>query len=76
MGRGRGIYRKFKVTRTDGQHKPGKKHERCRYFVLDLDCDPHAKRAIKAYAKSCANAEPQLSADLLAWLDHGEIELD
>ena len=30
----RGIYRKFKVKRTDGSSKPGEKHARRAYFVL------------------------------------------
>ena len=35
----RGVYRKFKVTRTDGSHKKGGKHHECSYFVLDLEHD-------------------------------------
>lgn len=45
-----GIYNKFKVTRVDGSSRAGKKHHRCRYFVLDLDHDPQAIPAIRAYS--------------------------
>lgn len=69
----RGIYRKFNVTRTDGSSEPGGKHEHCRYFVLDLDHDPHAAPALAAYARSCSKTHPVLAADLLAMLS-GEAE--
>lgn len=59
-----GFYRKFDVKRADGSSAPGRKHEHCSYFVLDLDHDKHAFPAIKAYAKSCREEFPFLSADL------------
>ena len=64
----RGIYEKFHVLRTDGRSAPGEKHYGCRYWVLDLDHDPHAISALVAYAKSCAETHPLLSAELLAKL--------
>lgn len=60
----RGVYRKFKVERSDGSSKEGGKHARCRYFVLDLDHDPHAAAALWAYAESCKEAFPDLACDL------------
>jgi hypothetical protein len=60
----RGLYEKFVVKRTDGKSEPGGKHEHCHYFVLDLDHDPHAKAALKAYAKSCRKQYPLLARDL------------
>lgn len=63
----RGLYRKFKVTRTDGKSAPGKKHERCRYYVLDLDHDEFARAALQAYGLACKAKFPQLSEDLLAY---------
>jgi hypothetical protein len=61
----KGIYKKFIVTRTDGTSKPGKKHYDCGYFVLDLDHDPHAIVALKAYAESCkADGYHELAQDL------------
>ena len=67
-----GVFRKFKVTRTDGESARGKKHARCRYFVLDIDHDPHARTAIWAYAKSCARMNPKLAQDLRQWVMNGE----
>ena len=60
----RGLYQKFKVTRTDGSHRPGRRHENCAYFVLDLNHDPFAIPALKAYAKACRKKFPALSADI------------
>ncbi len=60
----KGLYDKFIVTRTDGKSEPGEKHGGCRYFVLDLDHDPHAAAAIDAYADSCDASYPLLARDL------------
>lgn len=65
----RGIYRKYKVTRTDGSSRKGKKHERCSYFVLDLDHDPFAAAALKAYAEACRETHPQLAREIEASLN-------
>lgn len=67
--RSEGLYSKFEVRRTDGRSAPGEKHHGCRYFVLDLDHDPHAAPAIEAYAKSCAEVYPALSGDLMTWVE-------
>ena len=58
----RGLYNKFLVERVDGSIE----HQNCEYFVLDLDHDPHAIAAIRAYADSCCKEYPALSIDLLA----------
>ena len=60
----RGVYRKYKVTRTDGSDKKGGKHEECAYFVLDLEHDEFAAPALTAYAKACRKKFPRLAADL------------
>ena len=60
----RGIYGKFEVRRTDGQSAVGEKHDGCAYFVLDLNHDPYAVPAIRAYAGSCAADYPWLAMDL------------
>ena len=60
----KGIYRKFEVKRTDGKSEPGKKHENCRYFVIDIDHDEFAFYALKQYALSCKKKYPVLSDDL------------
>lgn len=61
-----GLFRKFQVYRADGSSQPGGKHYDCRYFVLDVDHDPHAPAALRAYAESCKETHPALAADLLA----------
>jgi hypothetical protein len=68
--RNKGLYQKFIIKRADGQHRAGKKHEDCEYFVLDLTHDPHALPAIKAYADSCRADYPLLAADLDNILSH------
>ena len=60
----RGLYRKFHVVRADGRSAHGKKHDGCEYFVLDLDHDPHALPALKAYEESCREGFPDLAFDL------------
>lgn len=57
----RGLYRKYFVTRV---HDPEGKHKDCKYFVLDLDHDPHALPALIAYIESCEGEYPVLAADL------------
>lgn len=61
----RGIYRKYRVERTDGSSAPGGKHEQCAYFVLDLEHDEFAVPALKAYARACRKGFPDLAADIL-----------
>lgn len=60
----RGLYGKYKVERNDGSSAPGGKHEKCEYFVLDLEHDKFAKAALRAYAKACGKKYPALALDL------------
>lgn len=60
----RGLYGKYIVKRLDGSSEPGGKHEKCAFFVLDLEHDKHAKAALKAYAESCKREFPALAKDL------------
>jgi hypothetical protein len=60
----RGLYDKFQVTRTDGGSDPGRKHDGCEYFVLDLTHDEFAAAALTAYANACAEKYPLLARDL------------
>ena len=63
--RTRGYYDKFEVRRVDGGDEPGERHHGCRYFVLDLTHDLHARTAARAYAGSCgADGYENLAADL------------
>ncbi len=66
--RTRGLYNKFRVTRVDGTHAVGQKHDACQYFVLDLTHDPYAFDAVQAYADACANEYPLLAVDLRRWI--------
>lgn len=59
----RGLYGKFLVERTDGTSALGQKHEGCRYFVLDIDHDPHSGPALLAYAESARKDGYELLAD-------------
>ena len=61
-----GMFRKFEVRRVDGSDEPGGKHHGCRYFVLDLDHDPHAAAAMAAYGQACKETHPALSAEISA----------
>jgi hypothetical protein len=69
----RGLYQKFNVSRV---WDPVGKHADCRYFVLDLDHDRHARAAVATYARACAEGYPRLARDLMAvataGLDPGE----
>ena len=69
--RTRGLYGKFRVSRTDGSDAPGGKHDGCDYFVLDLTHDPFAIPALAAYANACRAAYPLLTADLDAKMVRG-----
>lgn len=60
----RGLYEKFKVSRTDGSSKPGRKHDGCEYFVLDLTHDEFALPSLIAYARACRKKFPLLAKDL------------
>lgn len=60
----RGLYGKFQVSRVDGTDKPGGKHFGCQYFVLDVDHDPAAIPALRAYVRSVRRKYPKLAEDL------------
>ena len=64
-----GIYEKYKIARTDGRSEPGERHYLCRYFVLDLEHDRHARPALLAYAESCRKEYPLLAQDLFRIAD-------
>lgn len=59
-----GLYPKYLVERLDGSSRPGGKHERCDYFVLDWDHDPIARRVMDLYAKLCVHKRPELADDI------------
>lgn len=56
-----GFEDRFRVTRRDG--KPIRAE--ARYIVLDYSgADPHAVKALQAYADSIEGENPQMAADL------------
>ena len=61
-----GLFRKFDVRRVDHSDAPGRKHHGCRYYVLDLDHDPHAPAAMRGYAAACRATHPMLAGDIEA----------
>ncbi len=61
----KGLYRKFRVERLH----PSKRHDKCRYFVLDIDHDGFAPQPLKEYADACQEEYPLLSKDIRAALD-------
>ena len=62
------IFHKFNVARTDGAERdPGSKHYGgCRLFVLDIDHDPAAAAALRAYAAAIRSTHPVLATDVEA----------
>lgn len=70
----KGIYEKFRVERTDGTSTPGQKHDGCFYFVLDINHDPHAVPALKAYADAAqADGYDLLAIDIRSMLSRRKI---
>jgi hypothetical protein len=57
----RGLYRKYEVKRLNDADG---KHADCPFFVLDLQHDPHARTALRAYIRSCRDEYPALATDL------------
>lgn len=68
----RGAYEKYTVYKNDEHGNPMHNHE-SEYFVLDLVNDPLAADALRAYANSCKNEYPLLSADLLRWVERAKL---
>lgn len=64
------IPRKYDVVKSDGTPVTGD------YFVLRPGRDPHAAAALRAYANSVGEDNPELARDLFAWLDSIEGTLE
>jgi len=60
----KGLYGKYKIEKTDGTPIDPK----AQYFVLRLDTDPYARRAIRKYAVYMDEVNPQLGRELKRWL--------
>lgn len=68
----RGAYEKYTVYKNDEHGEPMYDHD-SEYFVLDLVNDPLAADALRAYANSCKDEYPLLSADLLRWVERAKL---
>jgi len=64
-----GLYGKFYVSRVDGKDLPFGSKENAKYFVLDYENDPYARKALRAYANACRQEFPDLAADLYQELE-------
>ena len=63
----RGLYHKYDVTYAEtGEELEGE------LFVLRLDRDPHAREAVRTYARSVRNENKQLAEDLERWVRNCE----
>jgi hypothetical protein len=64
----KGPYRrdKFSVTRSDGGHHLGVKHQDCRYFVIDLKHDEVAPHVLAFLAGAYIHTRPELAVSLAA----------
>jgi hypothetical protein len=61
-----GLEARYEVRKLND---PTGKHEDCRYFVLDPQHDPIARRALLEYAREAHDAGyVELSHDLMTWL--------
>jgi len=62
MNKKKGLYSKYKIAKTNGKPiDPGAK-----YFVLRYDKDPHAKKAMEAYANSVSDENYILAMEIRA----------
>lgn len=62
-----GLFRKYHITKADGAECD----PNAEYFVLRVDKDPHARKALRAYADSVESENPDFASHLRYWLDHG-----
>jgi len=60
----KGLFGKYLLEKADG----GEISEDAVYFILRIDTDVHAKRALFTYAKSVQKENPVLARDLIRLL--------
>ncbi len=71
------LYQKYDVQKMDGTPVDPD----AQYFVLRIDKDPHARRALRKYALSVATENTDFGRDLIRWLNEsgmteaGQLEL-
>jgi len=56
-----GLRQKYNITKTSGEPID----DGAVYFVLRVDEDPHARKALRAYAESVEDENDVLASDLL-----------
>lgn len=59
----KGLYNKYTVRRVEGTTDP-----EAQYFVLRIDTDLHAQKALEAYLNLIKDTNPTLAEDLRFWL--------
>ena len=59
-----GLYAKYRVLKADGSPTD----PNAQYFVLRVDADLHARRAVLAYADSVEHDAPRFAAQLRQWV--------
>ena len=64
MNEDRGLYHKYKVEKADGSPVDPE----ARYFVLRVDTDRHARRALRTYALSVLEDNETLAEDIMRFL--------
>lgn len=57
----RGLYRKYIIQKVDGTPV----EPMAEYFVLRVDKDPHARKALITYAKSVMEENPKFASEIL-----------
>jgi|GEM_PF-5951228 len=60
----KGLYGKYYIQHADGTPVDKK----AAYFVLRLDTDPHARKAVERYATSIFDENPLLANSLMEWV--------
>ena len=63
-----GLKNKYVIAKTDGSPVAPE----AEYFVLRIDADPHARRALAHYADSVAADNLQLAREIREWLERTE----
>lgn len=61
----KGLYGKYKIEKADGTPIDPK----AQYFILRLDTDPYARRALRKYIRYMHEVNPKLATDLKKWLE-------
>ena len=61
----KGLYKKYIIQKSDGS----KIDPDAKYFVLRVDTDKHAKKALLAYVNSVKEENPKLARDMIKYYE-------